>query len=966
MASSTDAAPTRIGHESDHATTGKVAFTSQMPHQATVEDYVSDQELQYQRLNRNRAEADGFKEPQPKPIIGKPAISKQANVSWADKPHSWLSEATTTVAPDLDHYGRAAARKIPFASVDVRGSAARSPGEVPAPSKQRGAQEEERYNQIRQVSHSGEDDEWGYRRAHRVPGGRRQPSPDMYMTPRTRDTQTVNESMEQRGRVWDLEPAATGPFNRYSPINPPNRNDIAPTPYLSWSHPHPDTFARYYPNPFEHPRDSRISEQSLFREPVPQRQYQNTLSPSRSQGGYAPSSPPPLPPQRLPSATPKESLESCSNQNDASSSAQKRVSTTPTQAVDVSDAGMAAKYRDLAQNLQKALACLGEGPVNVDKTPLKDLESILTQGSSSTVVSQTLTSLTDLDLIKLMEQRMQTLKQKNEAKLIEANQVLTYLRQSSERGQQSSDRSIEPVRLRRENDADLRMPNVHDFRTPEDETDYSDDTEDSDVTDGDSIAGNSSGSSISFSRQRTRHADVSQETVESQLDESSETESLTTTTDGSTSSVVSVHNSKASESESFRSMPGTTEHVQDGGVGKALAKPASEIQLQNEMMGEVVALRRDLSILKKQMTSKNKTWLGKTFISAFFQCKRYFREAPRPGTQRLEWICECGDEMYADLPVENGAQHQQMLEFFTRPGPKPQQAIGSQTTPSQLEGGTVQSDYTSLQASQSSFGQGAVAVSTIGSGSTYVGSGSSQFLVAQQNTIYPRNKFLELCVNVGKYETQLAEIQVSSSQSNGAAICTDAHLFRQIYHRYFALRKHTWRRYLYRPVGIKFVHFGVQAGYRVSFFSSDPLPSEEEITAKRYEYSLQPPVPPPIDSRTFLHYFYKHNAHSHSTSAKYVNRLPKKLGDSLTRSLGVDDLLEGWGIHIIEGPNKVAICWALMIVLIASLGMSIGYDFVTKSGDSGFAIGQWMVAALTVALSALYFSLEDDVNSKFD
>lgn len=55
-----------------------------------------------------------------------------------------------------------------------------------------------------------------------------------------------------------------------------------------------------------------------------------------------------------------------------------------------------------------------------------------------------------------------------------------------------------------------------------------------------------------------------------------------------------------------------------------------------------------------------------------------------------------------------------------------------------------------------------------------------------------------------------------------------------------------------------------------------------------------------------------------------------------------------------------------MIVLVSSFAVSLGYDLVTRTGDSGFAIGQWMVAALTVALSALYFSLEDGVSSNFD
>jgi len=93
-----------------------------------------------------------------------------------------------------------------------------------------------------------------------------------------------------------------------------------------------------------------------------------------------------------------------------------------------------------------------------------------------------------------------------------------------------------------------------------------------------------------------------------------------------------------------------------------------------------------------------------------------------------------------------------------------------------------------------------------------------------------------------------------------------------------------------------------------------------------------------------------------------VNRLPKKLGESLIGGLGVDELREGWGIHIMEGPNKAALCWALLAVLVASLAISVGYDVGIKAGESGFAIGQWMVAALSVALSALYFDLEDEVD----
>ena len=319
--------------------------------------------------------------------------------------------------------------------------------------------------------------------------------------------------------------------------------------------------------------------------------------------------------------------------------------------------------------------------------------------------------------------------------------------------------------------------------------------------------------------------------------------------------------------------------------------------------------------------------------------------------------------MMADLPVESASQYREMLEFLTK---KPSSADGSSATPSEIESGLAQSSFSLPDLSQSGISSTNAPSSTIGSSNTYIGSSSSQNLGAPNTDPFPRNKYLELCVNIGKYETRLAEIQIASSSGAGSTLCTDAHLFRKINERYFALRKHTWGRFFYRPRGIRFVHFGVQTDCRVGFFTGNPLPSEEAVATKRYEYNLQPPIPPPIDPRTFLHYFWNHKAHSHSISAKYVNRIPKKLGESLIRSLGTDELREGWGIHIIEGPNKALICWMLLVVLAASFVVSLGYNLVMKVEDSGFAIGQWMVAVLTVSLTALYLSLEDEINTSFD
>ncbi|KAF3001373.1 hypothetical protein E8E13_006616 [Curvularia kusanoi] len=570
-----------------------------------------------------------------------------------------------------------------------------------------------------------------------------------------------------------------------------------------------------------------------------------------------------------------------------------------------------------------------------------------TKAVSPLNTAQKETTLTDLDLVKILGGQMLELKRKNEEKLMEANEVLKYLRptvEQNQRGDQVESESIRPDRAQ------------HSYESL---------SETSNEIEQDSIAGNSSGSSVSSVAPEARRVRYSPEVGDHQFDRRMKPDTIDSEDDVTTTSTESDDETtvRRAKTESSNSEVGQRGIVTTS--GHETTQSAAIVKTQLEMMGELIALRREISTLQQQTIKVEKPWFMQATSTLRAKLGIHFRPVPQPGTQRLEWTCECGEEMYADLPIQDRSQYQQMLEFLTRPGPRAHQA-NSDPTPSQLEGGTTQLNYALLQSSQSSSIQQLSPSSTFGSGSTFIGTDASQTLSPSQNIFSGQSKYLELCVNINKYETKLAEIQVLSGQANGAAICTDAHLFRQIYQQYYALRKHNWHRFLYRPAGIKFVHFGVQTGERVSFFSSDPLPPEDVITAKRYEYDLQPPVPPPIDSRTFLHYFYKHGAHSHSTSAKYVNRLPKKLGDSLTRSLGADDLLEGWGIHIIEGPNKVAICWALMAVLAASLAVSIVYDFLTRSGESGFAIGQWMVAALTVGLSALYFSLEDDVNTSFD
>ena len=67
----------------------------------------------------------------------------------------------------------------------------------------------------------------------------------------------------------------------------------------------------------------------------------------------------------------------------------------------------------------------------------------------------------------------------------------------------------------------------------------------------------------------------------------------------------------------------------------------------------------------------------------------------------------------------------------------------------------------------------------------------------------------------------------------------------------------------------------------------------------------------------------------------------------------------GWGVHIVEEPNKPLLAWLATVILVLSFAVSLSYDVAVKNKESGFAIGQWMVAVLTTSLTAVYFHLAD-------
>jgi len=152
--------------------------------------------------------------------------------------------------------------------------------------------------------------------------------------------------------------------------------------------------------------------------------------------------------------------------------------------------------------------------------------------------------------------------------------------------------------------------------------------------------------------------------------------------------------------------------------------------------------------------------------------------------------------------------------------------------------------------------------------------------------------------------------------------------------------------------------FSVEDGHRVGIFQKpEAIPSQEDVKKNKYVYKKCPlENPPPMDYRTFFHYMRKHETPGHAKihcRARWLPRLPKKVGQRFLHDQSEEPLF-GWGVHIIEGPDKKAIAWATCLILLVSFLISLLYAHFAKTQEQGFGIGAFLVAVLGVAATAVY------------
>lgn len=144
----------------------------------------------------------------------------------------------------------------------------------------------------------------------------------------------------------------------------------------------------------------------------------------------------------------------------------------------------------------------------------------------------------------------------------------------------------------------------------------------------------------------------------------------------------------------------------------------------------------------------------------------------------------------------------------------------------------------------------------------------------------------------------------------------------------------------------------------------DKYPPQEELDERRYHYRCPKIVMP---ANVFLHYLHRArlNHWNEHVGSIWLQYLPKRLDTSIFDMVqnpgGTDkeEIVFGWGVHILEGPNHAGLSIILAVGIVVSFvvsGMVVGF---TKTQEQGFGVGSFLMGIVTCVMAAVYFSLVD-------
>ncbi|KAF5616463.1 uncharacterized protein FTJAE_12956 [Fusarium tjaetaba] len=333
-------------------------------------------------------------------------------------------------------------------------------------------------------------------------------------------------------------------------------------------------------------------------------------------------------------------------------------------------------------------------------------------------------------------------------------------------------------------------------------------------------------------------------------------------------------------------------------------------------------------------------------VGSFSWLMSWARKLSRPklktGFRRIEWKCDCGSDLYADFPECEGVELDK-LEILL-------QSSGSDTIPTagvQPESlntfGHVTLDDTSKQQKCTTSANSP----TKGDLNTVADANSHTEPTPVER---PPPKFLALCVNTGGNYSTLTEIDTAQFQCDTSAFLA----LKDEYLRIRGQRARFW--FLIKPTTVDFVQFtlwNLRHGYISVCSRPQSIPPHD---SREYEYAPKPlRNPPPMPPEVFIH-FLNHNEDDHQPGKRiWLPRLPKRLSK---RVIDCDEGCEGWGIHVIEGPNRGMIFLVMILTIFGSVLATILWSAIRGDIPGGSTLGAFIVALPAAILTAFLLKLD--------
>ncbi|KAH7355924.1 hypothetical protein BKA66DRAFT_474440 [Pyrenochaeta sp. MPI-SDFR-AT-0127] len=402
------------------------------------------------------------------------------------------------------------------------------------------------------------------------------------------------------------------------------------------------------------------------------------------------------------------------------------------------------------------------------------------------------------------------------------------------------------------------------------------------------------------------------------------------------------HKSQALDLERVRAFLHDSEALEEFREGLLDFRIAMENAQRNRMIMAEIRTEPQQQQQQQRLGSRLLS-IGTYWGSNIRWLRRVLRPSVKRGFRRIEWVCECGEELYADFNNDDSIaidaleaslrQAAHSSDTGDRPGTS---TIATQGCNDE-DGGQLTLPADQVQGSPD---QKHVAVNP----SRLLSNGNER-----DGYVDPR--YLAICTSTGGIYKILTEIDVSNMKS-------DAELFAAVKTVYQSSRKSKMHlSMLFRPVSVEFIQFTVWSIHRGYISICDRprcVPPKDDAS---YEFTPRPLQPlPPVPPEVFVHSL--EHKESATGVARYVwtPRLPKRTGK---RVIECDIPTYAWGIYIREGPHRTFVFWMVMVTVILSVVLCIIWASLKGDVQGGSGLGALIIAVPSVIMAAFMFKISD-------